>query len=87
MQQLPVGGFQWVDISIDQVLATPYGNNKGYVMEVDIEYSEHLHSTHCDYPLATEAISVPEAWLGNYQRTLVNKLGGKFTERVKLVPN
>ena len=38
MQQLLVSGFQWVDISIDQVLTTPDGNNEGYVMEVDIEY-------------------------------------------------
>ena len=51
MQQLPVCGFQWVDISIDQVLATPDGNNEGYVVEVDLEYPEHLHDTHSDYPL------------------------------------
>ena len=87
MQQLPVCGFQWVDISIDQVLATPDGNNEGYVVEVNREYPEHLHDTHRDYPLAPEAISVSEAWLGDYQRTLVNELGSKFTECVQLVPS
>ena len=46
MQLLPVGGFQWVDISIDQVLATPDDGNEGHVVEVDIEYPEHdIHDT------------------------------------------
>lgn len=40
MQMLPVGGFQWVDISIHQLLATPDDGNDGYVVEVDIEYPE-----------------------------------------------
>lgn len=47
----------------------------------------NLHDTHSDYPLAPEAIAVPEAWLGDYQCTLVNEMGGKFNENVKLVPN
>ena len=64
MQQLPVCSFQWVSISIDQVIATPDCSNEGYVVEVDLEYPEHLPNTHRDYPLATEAISVSEAWLG-----------------------
>ena len=87
MQQLSVGGFQWVDVSKYQVLATPDDNNDGYVVEVDLGYSEHLHNTYSNYPLAPEAIYVPEAWLGDYQHTLVNELGGKFTECVKLVSN
>ena len=74
MQQLPVSGFYWVDISIDQVLATPDCNNEGYVVEADIQYPDQLRNIHSDYPLAPETISVPEAWLGDYQRTLVNEL-------------
>ena len=87
MQQVPVCDFQWVDFRIDQVLATPDGTNEDYVVETDLEYPDYLHNTHSDYPLASEAISVPEAWLGDYQHTLVNKLGSKFTKCVKLVPN
>lgn len=56
-------------------------------MEVDIEYPEHVHDTHSAYTLALEAISDLKAWLGYYHRTLVNKMGGKCTECVKLVPN
>ena len=87
MHELPVGGVHWVDVSIDQVLATPNGNIEGYVVKVDLEYSEYLHNSHSNNPTAPEDISIPEAWLGDYQHTLVNDLGGKFTENVKLVPN
>ena len=45
-QQLPVHGFQWVGISIDQVLATPDDSNEGYVVEVDLEYPKYLHDFH-----------------------------------------
>ena len=67
MQQIHFRGFQRVDISIDKVLATPDGNNEGIVVEVGIEYPEHLHDTYSDYPLVPEAISNLEPWLGDYQ--------------------
>jgi len=86
-QLLPVGGFQWVNPELDEVLTTPDDAPEGYVLEVDLDYPEHLHNAHSDYPLAPEAISVPEQWLSDYQRTLVNELGSKFTECMKLVPN
>ena len=86
-QLLPVGGFQWVSPELAEVLATPDDGPEGYILEVDLEYPENLHDSHSDYPLAPEAMSVPEAWMSDYQRALVNELGGKFTECMKLVPN
>jgi hypothetical protein len=59
----------------------------GYVLEVDLEYPKHLHDSYSDYPLAPEAMGVPESWISDYQRALVDELRGKFTECVKLVPN
>jgi len=87
MQLLPVGGFQWVNAELDEVLTTPDDATEGYIVEVDLEYPEHLHDSHNDYPLAPEMISVKEQWLSDYQHALVNELGGKFTECMKLVPN
>jgi len=87
IQPLPVGGFQWVNPQLDEVLATPDDAPEGYVLEVDLDYPEQLHDAHSDYPLAPEAMTVPEVWMSDYQLTLVNELGGKFTECTKLVPN
>jgi hypothetical protein len=87
-QMLPVDGFKWASgLQISEVLAAPDDAPEGYVLEVDLEYPKHLHDSHSDYPLAPEAMSVPESWISDYQRALVNELGGKFTDCVKLVPN
>ena len=85
-QLLPVGGFQWVSPELAEVLASPDDGPEGYITEVDLEYPENLHDSHSDYPLAPETMTVPEAWMSDYQRALVNELGGKFTECMKLVP-
>lgn len=91
LQRLPTGGFQWVDCSsgtvLSEILATPDDAPDGYILEVDVEYLEHLHDMHNDYPLAPETMAVPKEWLSDYQRNLVNELGGKFTECTKLAPN
>ena len=89
-QMLPVGGFTWCEDSPDflnEILATPDDAAEGFLLEVDLEYPEHLHDAHNDYPLAPETLSVREDWLSDYQRLLVNQLGSKFTECVKLVPS
>ena len=33
-------------------------NEKGYVIEVDLEYPQHLHDAHNDYPLASEHLVI-----------------------------
>ena len=75
MQLLPVGGFQWVNAELDEVLTTPDDAAEGYIVKGDLEYTEHLHYSHNDYSLAPETISVKEQWLSDYQHTLVNELG------------
>lgn len=87
-EPLPTGGHRWVDdIPIEKVLTTADNAPKGYLLEVDLEYPEHLHDLHNDYPLAPETMKVPESWLSDYQRTLLEKLGTKYNECNKLVPN
>jgi hypothetical protein len=75
-QTLPIGRFKWASgLQISDVLATPDDALEGYVLEVDLEYPKHLHDSHRDYPLAPEAMSVPESWISDYQRALVDELG------------
>ena len=61
MQSLPVGDFQWVQPQLAEVLATPDDAQEGYVLEVDIDYPEHLHDIHNNYPLAPEALVAPRS--------------------------
>jgi len=86
-QLLPVGGFQWAKPELDEVLATPDDTPVGYVLEADLDYPQQLHDARSDYPLAPERMTVPEAWISDYQHALVSELGSKYTECMKLVPN
>ena len=38
----------------------------GYILEVDLEYSEKLHLLHNDYPLAPEKRAIPYDMLSDY---------------------
>ena len=49
-QKLPIGGFKWVDPTIDEVLTTPDDAPEGFVLEADIKYPAELHELHNDYP-------------------------------------
>ena len=35
-------------------------SSTGYLLEVDLEYSQELHDIHNDYPLAPEKINIPK---------------------------
>ena len=52
-EPLPVNGFDWKeDLSIiDQDFIRNYDedNDKGYILEVDIEYPKNLHDLHSDF--------------------------------------
>ena len=52
--KLPVSGFKWMseeEIDIFE-LGTDAEGDKCYILEVDLEYPDHLHDNHNDYPLA-----------------------------------
>lgn len=86
-QPLPTGRFTWVERTLEDILAIPEDAPIGCYVEVDLEYPEDLHDAHSDYPLAPETMAVPRELLGEYQMNLVNELGGKYTESIKLVPH
>ena len=50
-------------IDTDEIFATPDNAEYGYFVEVDIEYPEHLHDAHSEYPLVPEAMTVLESWI------------------------
>ncbi|XP_076247943.1 uncharacterized protein LOC143187601 [Calliopsis andreniformis] len=50
-QPLPYAGFQWIDsVENFDVSSIAIDSSIGYILEVDIEYSQHLHDDHADLP-------------------------------------
>ena len=47
-QSLPTGGFRWVNIEPNEVQELVACRDKGYLLEVDVAYPEHLHDLHND---------------------------------------
>ena len=41
----------------------PADDQEGFILEVDLEYPEDLHSTHNAYPLAPKRMVVQKKWM------------------------
>ena len=61
-EPLPVNGFDWVeDLSkIDEDFIKKYNedSDKGYILEVDVEYPKTLHDLHSDLPFLPERMKI-----------------------------
>ena len=63
-EKLPVGNFKWIekdDISkFDEKFIKNYDENsdKGYILEVDVEYPKNLHKLHSDLPFLPERMKI-----------------------------
>jgi hypothetical protein len=55
----------------------------GYILEVDMEYPDHLHDNHNDYPLAPESLLITRDMLSPFCTSFCQK----HVEGRKLVPN
>ena len=74
-EKLPVRGFRWMtDISkMDEDFVRSYdkNDNKGYILEVDVDYPNELQNLHSDLPF------LPERMVINNTKKLVCNLQGK----------
>ena len=52
---LPCGGFKWLK-NVDEFDVNSISKKSpiGYILEVDLEYSDELHLLHNDYPLTSK---------------------------------
>ena len=61
-KKLPIKGFKWLDDIeiINKYFIKEYNdvNDKGYILEVDINYPEELHNTHSDMPFLSERMVI-----------------------------
>ena len=60
-EQLATSEFSFLsdeDVKSFDLDATTKSDDYGYILEVDRQYSEHLHDAHSDYPLAAEKLLI-----------------------------
>lgn len=63
---LPTGGFKFLkeeERNQFNLMEVQPNSNKGYILQVDLEYPEHLHDLHIDYPLAPETKQISDEML------------------------
>lgn len=89
-QYLPIGGFKWMtEKQIDKLVNKVYINpdsDKGYILEVDLEYPADLHELHNDYPVAAEKMKVNKEMLSPYCKQLQEEYGIHIGQVAKLIP-
>ena len=74
-ETLPIGDFTFLaedEVSSFDLDATKKSDDKGYIMEVDLKYTEHLHDFHSDYPLAEETLRITKEMLSAYSSSLTS---------------
>ena len=74
MQNLPKGGFAWVEENLDSKFwDVPEDSKVGYYLEVTLEYPRELHDAHKDLPFCPEHRAPP----GSKQKKLLTTLYDK----------
>ena len=84
---LPKTGFHWKRAmpTEKQIMKMKWNSKKGWIHEVDFEYSEELHDAHNDYPLAPEKNALKSEQMSEYQRQLMADLDLTMPNTEKLV--
>ena len=91
-QYLPYGGFVWKKKSKEQISrfdvnSIEESSSNGYILEVDLEYTDELHELHNDYPLAPEKLKISNDMLSKYCSDIAKKCGIKVGGVNRLVSN
>ena len=89
-EYLPYGGFKWVKVNnetVNIILNKSSNSLHGYLLEVDLDYPEHLHDYHNDYPMAPEKIKIEDDMLSPYCSEIKKGYDIKAGGINKLAPN
>ena len=65
-QCLPTSQFAWVpqeELEQLNILTIDKEADRGYILEIDLEYPAALHDLHSDYPVAPERRTIPKEQL------------------------
>ena len=69
---LPTSRFKCEDPEVFDLNKYTSNNSKGFVLEVDLEYSKELCQFHNDYPLAPDKIEIKREKLSKYQQLIAD---------------
>jgi len=75
-QPMPLKNFRWLDA--DSIKKLDWAKMKddqktGYIVEVDLEYPDHLHLEHNSFPLAPERLHITRDILSPYAKGLSDR--------------
>ena len=85
---LPYEGFKWLkNVDKFDVMTINEKSPIGYLLDVDLEYSDKLHELHNYYPLASEKLAVSNNILSKYCKEIADKYEIKVGDLKKLIPN
>ncbi len=88
MEYLPYGDFKWEKVTqtlVQQILESPHDSEKGYIVQVSLEYPEDIHDFHQDYPLAPEKRIITEDMLSPFAKETMKKDNIKLYKSEKLL--
>ena len=54
IQNLPYGGFKWIDPECFNLSDVRSDSGVGHILEVDLSYPKELHDAHNEYPYCCE---------------------------------
>lgn len=85
---LPYRGFRWMtqseldDFDLDKDV-TRVSGDQGYILEVDLEYPEHLHLEHNSFPLAPHSMNIDETDISQYSKEALQAIYEKNKHKSK----
>ena len=85
---LPYGEFKWLK-NVDGFDGNSVSKNStiGYILEVDLEYTDEFHALLNDYPLAPEKLAIFYDILSDYCKKIADEHGIKVGHMMKLIAN
>jgi len=91
-QSLPLDNLRFEEgTSLNKILKTPDDSPKGYIVEVDLEFPQHLHDKFKEFPPAPESLTPKLDWFSDFQKDIGEKnetiKNGKYNGSDKLVPH
>ena len=84
---LPTSGFKWIDPKEFDLNKYTSNSSKGWILEVDLEYSKELRELDNDYPLAPDKMQIKREMLYDYQLNIADHHNIPIGNVKNLVPN